>query len=97
MQWIYSIVAAACFAIVIVLTYAWRLLNWAYLRPKKLEKILRKQGLNGNSYTPVSGDMKEMVKTMQEANSKPITLDDDIKPRLQAFLLKTIHKHGPYC
>ncbi|XP_042067677.1 cytochrome P450 CYP72A219-like [Salvia splendens] len=97
MQWIYSIVAAACFSIVIVLTYAWRLLNWAYLRPKRLEKILRKQGLNGNSYTPVSGDMKEMVKAMQEANSKPITLDDDIKPRLQAFLLKTIHKHGKDC
>ncbi|XP_057792320.1 cytochrome P450 CYP72A219-like isoform X1 [Salvia miltiorrhiza] len=96
MRGIYSIVAA-CFAIAVVVTYAWRLLNWAYLRPQRLEKILRKQGLNGNSYRPVSGDMKEMVKAMQEANSKPINLDDDIKPRLQPFLLNTIRKHGNEC
>lgn len=94
MQVVWAIVAS-CFAILVV-NYAWRLLNWAYLRPKKLEKILRKQGLNGNSYRLVYGDMKEMVKTMQESNSKPITLDDDIKPRLQGFLVKTLHKYGTY-
>ncbi|KAH6780701.1 cytochrome P450 [Perilla frutescens var. hirtella] len=79
----------------VALIYAWRLLNWAYLNPKRLEKILRNQGLNGNSYTLVYGDMKEIVRTIEEANSKPINLDDDIKPRVLSFFIKTIQKHGP--
>ncbi|GAY66724.1 hypothetical protein CUMW_251090 [Citrus unshiu] len=28
----------------------WMLLNWVWLKPKKLEKFLRKQGFSGNSY-----------------------------------------------
>lgn len=78
------------------LIYSWKLLNWAYLRPKRLERALRKQGLMGNSYRLVYGDMKEIVSAMEEAKSKPINLDDDIKPRVLSFFIKIIQKHGLY-
>ncbi|KAI3457103.1 hypothetical protein Pfo_013766 [Paulownia fortunei] len=92
MEVLYQVLAAS-FAFV-VLIYTWRILNWAYIRPKRLEKFLRKQGLKGNSYSLVYGDLKELLKMVQEAKSKPINLDDDIKPRVLAFLLKTIQKYG---
>ncbi|PIM98576.1 Cytochrome P450 CYP4/CYP19/CYP26 subfamily [Handroanthus impetiginosus] len=91
-QVVYQLLAAA-FALV-VLIYTWRILNWAYIMPKRLEKVLRKQGLNGNSYKLVYGDLKELLKMLATAESKPINLDDDIKPRVIAFFLKTIQKYG---
>ncbi|KAH6780702.1 cytochrome P450 [Perilla frutescens var. hirtella] len=96
MEGVYQIIAS-CLAILVLTTYTWRLVNWAYLKPKRLEKALRKEGLNGNSYRLLYGDMKEMAKTIEEFNSKPINLDDDIKPRLQGFILKTIQKYGNSC
>ncbi|KAH6803031.1 cytochrome P450 [Perilla frutescens var. frutescens] len=92
MEVVYQIIAS-CFAIVVVI-YTWILLNWAYLRPKKLEKMLRKQGLNGNSYRLGYGDLKEMSTTMEEATSKPLNLADDITPRVFSFIHKTVEKYG---
>ncbi|GJY88723.1 zinc finger, CCHC-type containing protein, partial [Tanacetum coccineum] len=46
--------------------------------PKKLEKWLRNEGYNGNSYKLLSGDMKEFAKTVKEARSKPIPITHDI-------------------
>ncbi|KAL0306765.1 UNVERIFIED_CONTAM: cytochrome [Sesamum radiatum] len=59
-------ILAASFAFV-VLIYAWRVVNWAYIRPKRLEKLLRKQGLRGNSFKVLYGDLKEMLEMMKEA------------------------------
>ncbi|GFP94240.1 cytochrome p450 cyp72a219 [Phtheirospermum japonicum] len=86
-------ILAAAIALVF-LTQTWKILNWAYIRPRRLEKILRKQGLKGNSYKLVYGDLKELMCTIEEARSKPINLDDDIKPRVIAFLVKIVQKHG---
>ncbi|KAH7512766.1 hypothetical protein FEM48_Zijuj12G0125100 [Ziziphus jujuba var. spinosa] len=33
----------------IVIALAWRVLNWVWFRPKRLERFLRQQGLSGNS------------------------------------------------
>ncbi|KAL0399684.1 UNVERIFIED_CONTAM: cytochrome [Sesamum radiatum] len=86
-------ITAASFAFV-VLIWAWRVANWAYMRPKRLEKLLRKQGFNGNSYRFVYGDLKELLKMVKEAKSNPINLDDDIKPRILPFYTKTIQTYG---
>ncbi|KAL6553789.1 hypothetical protein OROMI_019462 [Orobanche minor] len=83
----------AVFAFV-VLIYTWKILNWAYIRPKRLERLLRKQGLNGNSYKVIYGDLKELMKMVDEAKSNPINFDDDIKPRVLSFIVKILQKYG---
>ncbi|XP_039166754.1 uncharacterized protein LOC108957040 [Eucalyptus grandis] len=44
------------------------------------------QGLSGRPYTFLFDDLKENSRLLKEANSKPITIFDDIKPRLLPFL-----------
>uniref|UniRef100_A0A1W7HBR2 Cytochrome P450 n=1 Tax=Scoparia dulcis TaxID=107240 RepID=A0A1W7HBR2_SCODU len=80
-----------------LLICTWRALNLLWLKPKKLEKCLRQQGLKGNSYRFLYGDFKEMESTLGEANSKPICLEDDTKQRVIPFYLNTIKKYGIEC
>ncbi|GJY99007.1 hypothetical protein Tco_0516437 [Tanacetum coccineum] len=80
-------------AIVLVAIYAWRFLNWVWLKPKKMEKFLRDQGLKGTSYKFLYGDVKEMVKMITEAYKKPINLDDDIIPRVLLFAHSIVTTH----
>ncbi|GKC43682.1 hypothetical protein Tco_1061404, partial [Tanacetum coccineum] len=61
-------------AVVVVLKLGWKLLNCAWLMPKKLEKLLREQGYKGNSYKPITGDIMELAKVAKEARSKPMSI-----------------------
>ncbi|KAH6788848.1 cytochrome P450 [Perilla frutescens var. frutescens] len=79
---------------VAALAFVVKLLNWVYLRPKRLEKALKKQGLNGNSYRFLVGDLKDFMNTVEEAKSSPINLGDDIKPRVVPFLNEIVTKFG---
>lgn len=75
--------------------YAWRLLDWAWFRPRKLEKCLRQQGLKGNSYKLIFGDIKELSKSIEDAESKPLDVsDDDLTPRILPYFVQTIKKYG---
>uniref|UniRef100_A0A5B7BNH3 Cytochrome P450 CYP72A219-like n=1 Tax=Davidia involucrata TaxID=16924 RepID=A0A5B7BNH3_DAVIN len=89
---VYYSVAVSCATVLVIL--AWRVLNWLWLRPKKVEKYLRQQGLNGSSYRLLFGDLKEMSMVIKEANSKPINLSDDIVPRSIPFVHKSIESYG---
>ncbi|CBI39884.3 unnamed protein product, partial [Vitis vinifera] len=77
-----------------LLSLAWRAFYLVWLRPRRLERCLRRQGLMGNSYRPLHGDAKKVSIMLKEANSRPINLSDDIVPRVIPFLYKTIQQYG---
>ncbi|XP_071703144.1 cytochrome P450 CYP72A219-like [Rutidosis leptorrhynchoides] len=81
---------------VLVLT-TWRFLNLVWFKPKKIEKMLRDQGLKGNSYIFMFGDTKEMARMTREAKSKPVHLNDCIVPRVLPFVHKYVTTHGKMC
>ncbi|KAH7658374.1 Secologanin synthase protein [Dioscorea alata] len=55
---------------------------WIWWKPKKLEKELRRQGINGTKYKILVGDSKDEVEAMNEAWSKPMDLNHNIVPRV---------------
>ncbi|KAJ0046911.1 hypothetical protein Pint_04878 [Pistacia integerrima] len=80
----------ASIVLVTVVTLAWRVLNWVWLRPKKLERYLRQQGLSGKPYRLLYGDMKEASMMLKQAKSRSFNVSDDITPRLVPFLRKML-------
>ncbi|XP_019193508.1 PREDICTED: cytochrome P450 CYP72A219-like [Ipomoea nil] len=86
------------FAVVLVCSYyAWRLLNWAWFKPRSLEKCLRGQGLKGCPYRPPYGNLPDLISSITEAKSRPINLSDDTIPRIMPFILDSIIKYGENC
>ncbi|KAK4342113.1 hypothetical protein RND71_037929 [Anisodus tanguticus] len=91
MDTIQMIATVCCAAMLVCL---WRVLNWVWFTPKKLEKLLREQGVKGNSYRILYGDTKDLSAMIKEATSKPLSLsDDDVAPRMMPFFLETIKKY----
>ncbi|KAJ4726549.1 Cytochrome P450 [Melia azedarach] len=80
--------------VILSIICGWKLLNWIWLKPKKLEKYLRQKGFSGNSYRLFHGDTKEISRMTIEAMSKPISLSDDIVPRILPFQHHIISKYG---
>ncbi|XP_076917956.1 cytochrome P450 CYP72A219-like [Bidens hawaiensis] len=87
---------AMCIAVILV-SCALSFLNLMWFKPKKMEKLLREQGLNGNSYKFLFGDLKEMVQLLVEAKAKPIGITNDIVPRVLPFVHKAVATHGKVC
>ncbi|XP_030552119.1 cytochrome P450 72A397-like [Rhodamnia argentea] len=85
---------AVATVLVVLTTLVWRAVNWVWLRPKRLERLLRQQGLSGEPYTFLRGDLKENSRLLEEAMSKPIAVSDDIKPRLMPYLQQSYQTHG---
>ncbi|CAL5406034.1 unnamed protein product [Camellia sinensis] len=82
-------------ALVTLLTWAWKVVKWVWLRPKQLGKWLREQGFKGNPYKLLFGDTKEMIPMMKEARSKPIDpCSDDIVPHFLPFHHHCVILHG---
>ena len=90
-------IAVSIVSVVVLITWAWRVLNGFWLRPKKLEKCLREQGLNGNSYRLFFGDLKEISKMTSQAKSKPINVfTHDIAPRVLPFVHQVVTNYGVF-
>ncbi|KAK9059918.1 hypothetical protein SSX86_020622 [Deinandra increscens subsp. villosa] len=83
--------------VAIFLFYTWRISNWLWLKPKKMEKFLRDQGLKGTPYRFMYGDLKEMMQMMIEARSKPMNLNHDIAHRVSPFFHKSLNTLGKSC
>lgn len=90
-----NLIAASCFILLVIISvWGWGVLDWIWFRPKKLEKLLNQQGLKGNSYRLLVGDLKDESALIKEARSKPINLTDDIVPRVLPLAYSTISKYG---
>ncbi|KAM0019682.1 putative secologanin synthase [Helianthus debilis subsp. tardiflorus] len=83
--------------VAIFLFYIWRILNWVWFKPKKMEKFLRDQGLKGTPYRFMYGDLKEMARMTSEAKSKPMNLTHDIAPRVLPFFHQSLTTFGKNC
>ncbi|KAK7816096.1 cytochrome p450 cyp72a219 [Quercus suber] len=82
---------------VVMTTMSCMILNWVWLRPKYLERCLRKQGLVGNSYRLFFGDTKDSPMMIKQACSKPIELSDDIVPHVLPFKHHIVKHYGIPC
>jgi len=66
---------------ILMVAWAMRTLNRYWLKPRRLERALRAQGLQGTSYRFLTGDLKEKARLDNEARSKPMpTRSHDIIP-----------------
>lgn len=82
--------------VIILVILGLKILNWIWLRPKRLEKILRRQGFAGNSYRILYGDLNDRAAMRDQAISKPMNFSNDIAPRVIPSVLHTIHNYGNY-
>ncbi|KAK8527554.1 hypothetical protein V6N12_054760 [Hibiscus sabdariffa] len=84
-----------CFLVVgLLMIWGWRVLNWARLTPKRLERCLRQQGLRGNPYRSVSGDIKQLFGMSRQTRAKPMALCDDIEPYVTPYFHQLVNKYG---
>ncbi|KAH6780833.1 cytochrome P450 [Perilla frutescens var. hirtella] len=88
-----SLFAISSFLIASII-WGLKILNWVWIRPKKIEKQLRAQGLTGNPYRLLYGDTNDMAAMIKEAKSTPIKLSDDIVPRVLPLHHHIIKKYG---
>lgn len=78
----------------VIVRWVWKIVNWVWFTPKRLEKFLRKQGLDGNSYRFLLGDLKDMSKMRKEARQKPIPFTHDFFHRILPFHNHHFNKYG---
>ncbi|XP_022718064.1 cytochrome P450 CYP72A219-like [Durio zibethinus] len=78
----------------VLMVWGLRILNWVWLKPKRLERCLRQQGLTGNPYRFLSGDVKESFAMNKQATAKPMPLSDDIVQYVVPFVHQTIKHYG---
>ncbi|XP_024991642.1 cytochrome P450 CYP72A219-like [Cynara cardunculus var. scolymus] len=80
--------------IAVIVRWGWKLVNWVWLKPKKLEKWLRDEGYKGNSYNLLTGDINEFATMVNEARSKHLPITHDITSYILPFDHHIITKYG---
>ncbi|KAJ0961256.1 hypothetical protein J5N97_000756 [Dioscorea zingiberensis] len=79
----------------VVVVWAWRTLDWVWWTPRRLDRDLRRQGLRGNQYRLLHGDLKENARLSKEATSRPLPLHcHEIAPRVAPLIHNAIKDHG---
>ncbi|KAM0872781.1 hypothetical protein ACQ4PT_038489 [Festuca glaucescens] len=72
-----------------------RALEWAWWRPRRLERALRSQGLRGTAYRSLAGDAPLLVRLNKEARSRTMPLGcHDIVPRAMPLFHHAMKEHG---
>ncbi|CAI9100697.1 OLC1v1037853C1 [Oldenlandia corymbosa var. corymbosa] len=88
------ILALKVTSILLLSYFLYRVSSSIWWKPKWLERRLRQEGIRGNSYTPLIGDMRDFTKQITEAWSKPMSLSHQILPRADPFTHNTVQKYG---
>ncbi|CAL4950826.1 unnamed protein product [Urochloa decumbens] len=86
-------------AAVLVAVVAWcaaRAAEWAWLRPRRLGRALRAQGLRGTAYRPISGDASLADRLALEARSGPPLPPGchAVVPRAMPLFHHAMEEHG---
>ncbi|XP_062206255.1 cytochrome P450 CYP72A616-like [Phragmites australis] len=76
---------------------AYRAAERCWLRPRRLSRALRRQGLGGTAYRFPAGDLKENARLNAEARSRPMPPCHDVVPRVMPHLHNTVNEHGNIC
>ncbi|KAK1299344.1 Secologanin synthase [Acorus calamus] len=62
-------------------------------QPKKLERLLKDQGMKGSPYKFLMGDLRDNARLMREARSRSIPLTHDIVPRVTPLFDQLVKTH----
>ncbi|XP_078151341.1 cytochrome P450 CYP72A616-like [Carex rostrata] len=89
--WIWSVFIGA-FSMILV--WGATQVHSTWLRPRRLEQALRKQGLRGTVYRSLDGDIKENTRLNKEARAKPMPFSHDIIPRVSPLLHRSMKEFG---
>ncbi|KAH7651920.1 Secologanin synthase protein [Dioscorea alata] len=81
--------------VIVLVVWVWRTLDWVWWTPKRLEHELRRQGLRGNSYQILHGDLKDNGRLLTAAKNRPMALHShDIAPRVLPLYHNAINDYG---
>lgn len=84
-------------ALAVLSYYGFRAIISLWWKPRLIERQLRQQGIRGNSYQLIYGDMKDEMKVIQEAWSSPMEISHRITPRVVPFAHQMVQKYGKIC
>ncbi|KAK3160055.1 hypothetical protein QOZ80_1BG0054670 [Eleusine coracana subsp. coracana] len=82
-------------ALILVAWCAARALEWAWLKPRRLGRLLRAQGLRGTAYRALAGDGPLSERLVREARSTPLPPGcHDVVPRVLPLFHHAMKEHG---
>ncbi|KAK9092512.1 hypothetical protein Syun_027423 [Stephania yunnanensis] len=75
---------------------AWKVFDWVWWKPKRLERYFREQGIEGPCYKLIHGNIKENAVATKKAKAKPMESfsPHSIAPRVFPFLHQIVEKYG---
>ncbi|CAO2191128.1 unnamed protein product [Urochloa humidicola] len=77
---------------------AYRATEAWWLRPRRLDRLLRAQGLSGTAYRFPAGDLQEEARLKDEARSRTMKPGcHDVIPRVMPHFFNTVKEHGNIC